>query len=274
MLESEIMTVKELQGMIFIDANSYLTLYWGEDVKKVLPRLEGLRHYIFVTQQIVAEVHRKKVQLAAGFFAKQVKAGKMELEQTQNLLGQVSQSKDEVSKTLAGIFSQAVEDTKDELQHARERRERGNPPGNKSDPLGDQLNWEQVLSHCQNKRWLWVITDDSDYATKYPKKSDDGNKHEGEMFLNAALYQDVARRYEPEPAPEIFCFKKIMEGLDHFAAKTGVKVEKLSSEEIEKINKEQEASLDWLGNYDDAAALVVVQRNEWIRRASLASQMS
>jgi PIN domain len=261
------MTVKEPQGMIFIDANSYLTLYWGE-VKKVLPRLEELRDYIFVTQQIVAEVHRKKVEVAAGFFAQQVKNGKMELEQTQDLLGQVSQSKDEVSKTLAGIFSQAVEDTKDELQHARERRERGNPPGNKSDPLGDQLNWEQVLSHCQNKSGLWIITNDGDYATKY------GSKHEEKMFLNAALYQDVARRYEPEPAPEIFCFYKIIAGLDHFAAKTGVKVEKLSSEEIEKINKEQESSLDWLGNYDDAAALVVVQRNEWIRRASLASQMS
>jgi hypothetical protein len=161
------------------------------------------------------------------------------------------------------------------LQRARARRERGNPPGKKTDPLGDQLNWEQILSHCQNKRWLWIITKDLDYATKYPnKKSGDGTKHEGKMFLNAALYQDVARRCEPEPAPEIFCFDKIAEGLERVAAKTGMKAKKLlTSEEIEKINKEQESTLDWLGRYDDAAALFAIQWNERTRRAALANQM-
>lgn len=64
---------------------------------------------------------------------------------THDLLEQVSQSKDEVSKVLAGLFSQAVAPNEGELQRARARKERGNPPGKKSDPLGDELSWEQGL---------------------------------------------------------------------------------------------------------------------------------
>jgi len=258
------------KSLLFIDACQYQSLYLGTVVKKALLRLEELQAYIFVTQQVVDEVLRGKVQRVAEYFEKN--RGEMELKQRQDLLGQISQSKDEVSIRLAPIFSRAVAPDECELIRARIRRERGNPPGKKNEPLGDQLNWEQVLSHCQNKSGLWIITNDRDYTTKYPKKSDDGSKHEGKMFLNAALYQDVVRRYEPEPAPEIHCFNKIMEGLDHFAAETGVKTEKLSSEEIKKINKEQESSLEWLGNYDDAA-MMAIQQNERVRWSALASQI-
>jgi hypothetical protein len=55
-------------------------------MKKVLSRLEELRDYIFVTQQVVDEVYRKKVQLAADYFAQQLKDEKVKLEQTQDSL--------------------------------------------------------------------------------------------------------------------------------------------------------------------------------------------
>jgi hypothetical protein len=62
------------------------------------------------------------------------------------MLKQVSQSKDPVSVALAPIFAKAVPHSNDEMQLARERKERGNPPGKESDILGDQLNWQQILT--------------------------------------------------------------------------------------------------------------------------------
>jgi len=188
---------------------------------------------------------------------------------TRDLLEQVSQSKDEVSKRLAGVFSKAVAPKEDELQRARIRREHGNPPGKRTDPLGDQLSWEQILSQCQGNHWLWIITKDSDFATK----------HAGKMFLNAALYKELARLYPAEP--EVFCFDNIPDGLEHFANTNGVKAEKLpTSEEIERIKKEQESlpPLGWLANYDDASSLVAIRaytdRDTALMRAAAMSQVA
>src|SRR5713226_9825700 len=172
--------------------------------EKLLAPLQEQQDHILVTAQVVDEVHRQKVKVTAISLTDRVK--KLELNSiavpdhllstvddrvvpmreqfqkirekvketkeefkklTHDLLEQVSQSKDEVSKVLAGVFSQAVAPNEGELQRARTRKERGNPPGKKSDPLGDQLSWEQILSRCQDKPRLWIITKDSDYATKH-----------------------------------------------------------------------------------------------------------
>jgi hypothetical protein len=168
-----------------------------------------------------------------------------------DLLEQVSQSKDDVSKALAGLFSQAVVHTDSELQRARTRKERGNPPGKPSDPLGDQLNWEQILSRCQDKPQLWIITTDTDY----------GPIRDNKMFLNPTLYRELGELYQAEPP--VHCFTNIFDGLKHFAETTGTKAEKLpTSEEAEQIKKEQESlpPLDWLTNYDDSFP-VAIQSN-------------
>jgi hypothetical protein len=171
-----------------------------------------------------------------------------------DLLEQVSQSIDEVSKSLAGLFSQAVPHTDGELQRARTRKERGNPPGKSGDPLGDQLTWEQILSQCQDKPGLWIITNDSDYGTK----------HGREMFLNAALYRELAQLYQSEPP--VHCFTNIVDGIKHFAETTGTKAEKLpTAEEAEQIKKEQESlpPLGWLSNYDDSFPLAIQSTYSW-----------
>jgi hypothetical protein len=186
-----------------------------------------------------------------------------------HLLEQVSQSEDEVSKVLAGIFAEAVPPNDDELLRARKRKELGNPPGKTADPLGDQLSWEQILTQCRDKRRLWIITNDKDYATEYDHK----------LFLNAALYQDLARVYGS--VPEAYCFDNILDGLAHFARATGVKAEKLPTpQEIEQIKKEQESlpPLDWLGGYDDAALFAILsgfgERDSTFLRAALSSQFT
>lgn len=264
-----------VKGLIFIDANQYLDLYAMPSWKTLLPGLQEQQDHILVTMQVVDEVNRNKVSVTAGFLASKVNESKPHSaaapnlspkiidavvvrmrERLQNireklshdLLEQVSQSKDEVSKGLAGVFSQAVAHTDGELQRARVRKERGNPPGKSGDPLGDQLNWEQILSHCKDKPPLWIMTRDSDYGTL----------HAGKMFLNAAFYQDLTRLYESEPT--VFCFRKAAEGLEHFVNSTGAKAERLPTpEEIEQINKEQESlpPNDWLRDYDDSAQIVL-----------------
>jgi PIN domain-containing protein len=291
-----------VKGVVFVDANQYLDLYRTVSGKKLLPALEEQRDFIFVTEQVVDEVYRNKVSAAAC----QLKNAKLELNSVavpddllgvaracaqicclwwsrrsaemskrqrkkfrkpaHDLLEQVSQSKDEVSKALAGVFSRAVAPTDGELQRARARKERGNPPGKRSDPLGDQLTWEQILSQCKDKL-LWIITRDSDYGTK----------HEGEVFLNAVLYEDLARLYKSEPA--VYCFDNIGQGLKHFADTTGAKAEKLPTpEETEQIKKEQESlpPLGWLTNYDDAAQIAIqgayAMRDSMLWRAALSNQ--
>jgi len=72
-----------VKSLLFIDACQYQSLYLGKDVKKALLRLEELQNYIFVTQQVVDEVLRGKVQRAADFIKKN--RGEMELKQIQGM---------------------------------------------------------------------------------------------------------------------------------------------------------------------------------------------
>jgi hypothetical protein len=294
-----------VKAVLFLDANQYLDLYRMPRGKQLLAALDEQKDYIFVTPQIVDEVNRNKVKVAASFLADVLK--KMELsampvpdhmlgtadgrlqslgkrmqevrqeitkareefgELMQDLLDQVSQSKDEVSKALTVIFSKAVAPDENELKRANERKLRGNPPGKNTDPLGDQLSWEQILTKCKDEPKLWILTSDSDYATK----------HEERIFLNALLYQDLALMYQNEP--EVFCFDTIAEGLKHFSATTEVKAkELLTPEETEQIKKEQESlpPLGWL--VDSSGALSTAIRNadmsrEFVRAALDSSQLA
>lgn len=92
-------------------------------------------------------------------------------EVAQDLVEQVSQSRDAVSKALTVIFSLAVAPDENELSRAKERKLLGNPPGKNTDPLGDQVSWEQILSKCKDTPKLWILTRDLDYATKHGTKS-------------------------------------------------------------------------------------------------------
>ena len=265
-----------VRGLLFIDANQYLDLYRTIGGEKLLAPLQEQQSHIFVTTQVVDEVHRQKLKATESFLTTGVKESKpnrtavpnrlsriekalairiverlqwIHKKLSHDLLEQVSQSKDEVSRALASVFSQAVAHTDEELQRARARKERGNPPGKRGDSLGDQLSWEQILSKCKAKPMLWIITRDSDYGTT----------HEGKMFLNAALYQDLASLYQSEPT--VFCFANIDDGLRHFADTTGTKAEKLPTpEESKEIKKEQESlpPLGALTDYDDSAGIAIL----------------
>ena len=282
--------MRNFDGVLFIDANQYVDLYRTHTGKIQLAALKEQQDYIFVTEGVVDEVQRNKVREAAGFLGRVFKTlqtsnlavpthlfsttdnhvqqiqdalkedkdqinivNKESMELAYTLLVQISRSEDEVSKALEELFAKPNSPTDDELNRAKTRRERGSAPGKKSDPLGDQLNWEQILTQCSGKNKLWIITGDGDYATEYG----------GKMFLNAALYKDLARLFQP--TPEVFCFNNIPEGLKHFADINKVTADNLPKpEEIEEIKRERDAlpPLGWLNtSMDDANMVALLARS-------------
>src|SRR5690554_5026119 len=256
--------MSEIDAVLLIDANKYLDLYRTDKGRKLLAPLSEQASHIFVTQQIVDEVQRNKLRAAADLLRTKSQGMKLhginvpdhfsgsESGKNQEILGQmrninrsvvavnaeidththeimtqVAESKDEVSKALAPIFSEAVQATRDEMKRARERKEIGNPPGKANDPLGDEITWEQVLSHFAGKRRLWIISRDGDYGTAFG----------GSFFLNSFLRAELAQITND---PIVHIFEDLVEGLTHFVETTKVDATiKLSPEELTEIETEE-----------------------------------
>jgi hypothetical protein len=256
-------------NMLFIDANQYLQLYRTVTGRKLLAPLQEQQAHIFITTQIVNEVHRNKLEIAARFLQGQLQplclrslglpdrlfgidektftdlrrrttglcddVDKLK-DELENLAAQtlrrISRSEDEVSVALEEIFRRAVPTTNEALVRARSRREIGNPPGKKGDPLGDQLSWELFISHAIGRPKLWVISNDSDYLTTFGQTS----------FLNPFLLRDL--QFVCGTLPEVYCFNNLMKGLEHFVRESGVPRGSLP------IGKEAaEIEEDFLANY-------------------------
>jgi hypothetical protein len=288
-------------ALLFIDANQYIDLYRIDSGEKLLAALSQQADHIFATQQVVNEVQRNKLTAAVAYWQQQAAKlkvttsgvpdhlaganedrGKDLLRQMSeidkhmklvvnqldamalSIIGQISRSGDNVSRALAPIFAKAVRHSKREAKSARRRRELGNPPGKKSDPLGDQLTWEQILSRFRGKKRLWIISGDGDYGTKYS----------GKRFLNPFLLDELHRVAD---APEVFLFDNIPDGIRHFAQLTDVQADKLPTrEEAEQIKKEAEAllPLGWMGgNSTEAAAASMRAWYEQSRAAYHAAQL-
>jgi PIN domain len=254
-----------MSEIVFIDSNQYLNLYRLVAGAKLLDAMEEQKAHIFVSMQIVDEVVRNKLRCAENFLSDKIKDVETikapvpdhllgisdeklaefrgilrQAEQTRSeltklvadALSRISRSEDDVSKRLGALFDKAVSPTAEEMQRARERKEKGNPPGKRADPLGDQITWEQLLSHCKESKCsrLWIISSDEDYCIKH-------GKH---LLLNSLLRRDLIEACGTEL--EINCFGDLLEGIEHFGRHAGVKAEKLpTEEEAAVIRKEIEA---------------------------------
>lgn len=254
---------------IFIDANIYLNFYDSNkaDFKKLLNSLLEIKKSIFVTMQIASEVRRNKLEVAkrslTGHFdtAKMTKVSlpkqfdteilkiqdwnkeshnlhtkQMQLrEELKSLihetLNNIMLSQDRVSQVLEQLFQNAVVASENEIQLAKTRKELGNPPGKPSDPLGDQLSWEQFLEYSSEAENIWIITKDQDYFTNFDNKN----------YLNSFLAQELISRNKGNPS--IFCFNSLAEGLKNFNEFSDDKIESLpSNEDLEDISKEELSS--------------------------------
>jgi len=139
-------------ALLFIDANKYLDLYRTDKGKKLLAPLAEQVDYIFVTEQVVNEVQRNKVLVAAEYLREKFKELKLQsfnvpdhlsgansgqsksiLQEMReigqkvadanaqvdalalSIMEQISRSDDEVSTALAPIFAKAAVHSGEEL---------------------------------------------------------------------------------------------------------------------------------------------------------------
>jgi hypothetical protein len=269
----------KVDALIFIDANQYLDFYQLKSGRKLLDLLVEQQKYIFVTKQVVDEVERNKLRVAERCLTERLEQLEKGIaipdylfavskdsaarlrdklsDASQAIKGlrkiaiqtleQITRSEDTVSKALVELFSKAILHTSEEIECARDRKERGNPPGKEENPLGDELTWEQLLNYCQGKSRLWIISKDRDYYSSYT----------GKAFLSPLLYQDLKRRH-PQ-IQQVFCFKNLSDGLKHFVKTAKVLAKKLPpQEELQKIKEEQDSlpPLGWLStmNYPNYPA--------------------
>jgi len=245
--------------------------------KRLLDSLEEQKTYVFVSEQIADEVLRNKLGCAQSFFSDKLKVAiqipdhllgitdhetaelRKTIEEARNkltnlvaeALARISRSEDE---RLGALFDKAVSPSPDELQRARERKERGNPPRKPKDPLGDQITWEQLLSHCKESKstGLWIITRDSDYYIN----------HDNKLLLNSFLMCNLINSCGV--ALEIHCHDNLLKGITHFGRNAGVTAEKLpTAEEAAVIEKEIDAlpPLGWLTDTDEAVREAILFRN-------------
>jgi PIN domain len=250
--------------LLFIDTNKYLDLYRRDNIKNLLAILNEQVNNIFVTQQIVDEVHRNKLTVAANFLREkqnkftpvQVIASDLlapldseEGNQFQtklknilkeyalikvdfdnlanNLLSKIQLSSDEVSIVLSPIFANAKKHTSKEMQKAKDRKELGNPPGKKNDPIGDQLNWEQILTQFEGKKHLVIISSDCDFGTEYNKI----------FYLNQYLRDELCK---VATNPDVYIHDSIKDGIKKYIEITNLNSEiRLTPEEAEAIENEE-----------------------------------
>jgi len=231
-------------ALFFIDANKYLDLYRTKTGRLSLAGIHEQADHIFVTQKVVDEVRRNTIKETANFLTNrfdelplvnanvpdqlfgatkdQSKNIKRQVEDIRRMIQQVNtelrtlkmdimkkvaQSTDEVSTALAPIFAKAVRHSDRQLQRAKARKERGDPPGKTNNPIGDQLTWEQILCRFVGKTKLWIVTKDSDYGSMYGKKP-------GEGFVNRLLYDELRK---VSPGAEAFLFENVPDAIEHFA---------------------------------------------------------
>jgi hypothetical protein len=130
----------------------------------------------------VDELNRRFKQLAKHVSGEVRKiANEMERIHRQNLRAIVTGT-DDVSLLLDKIFLTSEAETESQLLRARHRKERGQPPGKKNDPLGDQISWEQLLDRAVGVDSIWIVSRDVDYTVAV------GNK----FFLRPTLHRELS----------------------------------------------------------------------------------
>ena len=228
--------------MLLADTNKYLAFYQSERISAVIPVLNNIQQHIFVSQLIVDEVERNKVNCFTQALTDQLKSPKWgfpdhllpaedgciklkedvdqfklsaetlrrKMKNSFSVIAQsVATSEDHITKQLADIFEKAVGPTEGQLALARFRKETNNPPGKKSDPLGDELHWEQFLDASSDSDNIWIVSNDQDYFVKIEK----------DIFLNPLLQRDLQARRE---RASIRCFETWAKALPDFLSENGL----------------------------------------------------
>jgi hypothetical protein len=243
---------------IYIDANIYLGIYAPTSIHllKIVESLKEAKDNIFVTKQIEFEVQRNKVKVFADAAANlskdfgqrlylppltedpakvteyewKAKAHRATFDSNRKkLIEDLRDSNDPVSRSLEELFRSAQEASDDEWRRARRRRERGNPPGKREDPLGDQLSWEQFLSEVKDGQSVWIVSNDKDYFDEY----------DGKLKLKVLLHQELQSKIG---SGQIHCFKKLSAAMSHFSKNAKTLARLPDTDEIDQMQSEEDVA--------------------------------
>ena len=281
--------------MIFIDTNIYLRFFDSNQkgFKKLLDELLKIKENIFITNQIVNETQRNKLNVfeksivnykkktyyesvfLPEHFAMEsndidiLRWNKKRRENEENCkllnkelkdifeenLQNISTSSDYVSEKLKVLFKDRIFETQEEYTKARRRKEVGNPPGKHNDSLGDQISWEQFLNNIKAADEVWIITNDFDYFTSHNKK----------LYLNSYLYSELILK---KPNLKIHCFNTLSDGLASYfkskplASQIGIDELLQISQEEKLLNRAPVVSSNIASiGYDSTSAILEVEFN-------------
>lgn len=269
-------------NIIYIDANIYLGFYNSNrpEYKKLLGSVVELADKVFFTQQIAYEIDRNKLNIfrqSIESYVRQVSltatklpehmdeesspkltewnkhrqeieklisASNKELTPILNdVLNDVSVSKDKVSQCLSILYDKALQPTIGDLEKARYRKEIGNPPGKRADPLGDQLSWEQLLNVIPEISRLWIVSTDRDYFTEHHKT----------IYLNPILYKDIISLNK---GIEIKTFNVLAEALRDYdkqekinAIPTEEELDQISKTEVQDLSRITGSTASFINSY-------------------------
>lgn len=252
---------------IFIDANIYLRFFDSNqrEFKKLLEELEKIKANIFVTRQLVSEINRNKLDVFASSiinYSADIKMKKVIIPEhfhqkhhrinvldwnnkrtevhnsnsklLENLdlffdenLEEISRSSDAVSQKLKSIFFNVLNPDENVLTLSKVRKELGNPPGKKNDPLGDQISWEQFKANIRDKeiKEIWIVSNDTDFFTLYNKK----------LYLNSFLMNELLSINE---SIKINLFQSLADSLKDYSSKNP-DASLISNDELEVIGLEE-----------------------------------
>ena len=139
----------------------------------------------------------------------------------ENSVKAISQGTDYMSLSLRGLLSNPVPATETQLKRARVRRELGDPPGKYKDPLGDQLNWEQLLDAAREKEIVWIVTTDQDYCYV----------HNDRAFLHPTLHTEL----NAVPGiTDIHCFNRLGDFFENLRGRDILESKLLPSRDLTK----------------------------------------
>jgi hypothetical protein len=108
----------------------------------------------------------------------------------------IIKGEDDVTATIKDLAKISKQETPDEITKARLRKERGQSPGKKSDPLGDQISWEQLLIHAVNTGSVWIVSRDGDYTIQV----------DDDVYLQPSLYREIS---SVKRVSSVHCFRSL-----------------------------------------------------------------
>jgi hypothetical protein len=250
--------------LIFIDANVFLSPYRRRAeltaYKGLLRNLVDLAPYLLLTRTVRDEFERGRLQAYRGAnsrpsgrpdlpeillhhtedhsqfekFRKRSKALSLEYKKLlvendanhERNLRAIALGEDDVSRIVTPLFAHAAVETKAQLERARERKERGQPPGKDRNVLGDQISWDQLLDASVGRRAIFVVTEDGDYADAIG----------GELILKTTLRREL---HTIDGSLELRCFSELGKLFEAVRESRLVQVNKLPTAEGIKLAQEE-----------------------------------